>query len=109
MNQMGPPMPQGHFMGMNPMHAGSLPTGGVPPPIGSFQGEAQMYAPGGSFNRAPAGQMPMMPGLNPYQSGNPNPSGSGMGTLPSNMGHPSGMAPPPPPPPGPPPHGQPTQ
>ena len=42
------------------------------------------------------------------QSGNPNPSGSGMGTLPSNMGHPSGMAPPPPPP-GPPPHGQPTQ
>lgn len=108
MNQMGPPMPQGHFMGMNPMHAGSLPTGGVPPPIGSFQGGAQMYAPGGSFNRAPAGQMPMMPGLNPYQSGNPNPSGSGMGTLPSNMGHPSGMAPPPPPP-GPPPPGQPTQ
>ena len=42
------------------------------------------------------------------QSGNPNPSGGGMGTLPSNMGHPSGMAPPPPPP-GPPPHGQPTQ
>ena len=79
MSQMVPPMPQGHFMGMNPMHAGSLPSGGGPPPIGSFQsgmpnmqgppsvGGAQMYPPGGSFNRAPAGQMPMMPGLNPYQ------------------------------------------
>lgn len=70
MNKMVPPMPQGHFMGMNPMHAGSLPSGGAPPPIGSFQSgipNMQGYPPGGSFNRAPAGQMPMMPGLNPYQ------------------------------------------
>ncbi|KAH9698487.1 WD REPEATS REGION domain-containing protein [Citrus sinensis] len=91
MNQMAPPMQQGHYMGMNPMHSG----GGAPPQVGGFpngmQGPPnssgpQMYPQGGAFNR-PQGQMPMMPGYNPFQSGNQ-----------------SGMAPPPPP--GPPPHGQ---
>lgn len=91
MNQMAPPMQQGHYMGMNPMHSG----GGAPPQVGGFpngmQGPPnssgpQMYPQGGAFNR-PQGQMPMMPGYNPFQSGNQ-----------------SAMAPPPPP--GPPPHGQ---
>nr|QRV61470.1 FY [Mangifera indica] len=94
MNQMAPPIPQGHYMGLNPMHSGSLPTSVVPPPVGSFpnglsnmQGPsnpsgAQMYPQGGGFSRPQAGQMPMMPGFNPYQSGNQ-----------------SGMAPPPPGPP----------
>lgn len=78
MNQMPPPMPQGHFMGMNPMHSGSLPNSGAPT-VGGFpngmqnmQGPAnagggQMYPQGGAFNRAQGGQMPMMPGFNPYQ------------------------------------------
>lgn len=79
MNQMAPPIPQGHYMGLNPMHSGSLPTSVVPPPVGSFpnglsnmQGPsnpsgAQMYPQGGGFSRPQAGQMPMMPGFNPYQ------------------------------------------
>lgn len=112
MNQMVSPMPQNHFMGMNQMHTGSFPTSGVSPPVGNFTngmqnapgshnaGGAPMYQPGGAFNRPQTGQhMPMMPGLNPYQSGNP--SGTGMGTYGSS----SGMAQPPLPP-GPPPHGQ---
>ncbi|KAK0574803.1 hypothetical protein LWI29_029373 [Acer saccharum] len=94
MNQMGPPMPQGHYMGMNQMHSGS----GGPPQVGGFpnglpnmQGQQnpsgpQMYQQGGGYNRPQGGQMPMMPGFNPYQSGNQ-----------------PGM---PPPPPGPPPHAQ---
>ncbi|XP_047337683.1 flowering time control protein FY [Impatiens glandulifera] len=86
-NQMNQPMPQGPFMGMNPMHGGS-----------------PMY-PGNPFGRPQGGQMPPMPGHNPYQGGNQ--SQAGMGQLPSNFGHPSGMQPPPPLPPGPPPsHGQ---
>ncbi|KAK8631235.1 hypothetical protein V6N13_079992 [Hibiscus sabdariffa] len=99
MNQMPPPMPQGHFMGMNPMHSGSLPTSGAPS-VGGFpngmqnmQGPAnvgggQMYPQGGTFNRAQGGQMPLMSGFNPYQSGGQ-----------------SGMLPPPQSS-GPPPHGQ---
>ncbi|KDP40523.1 hypothetical protein JCGZ_24522 [Jatropha curcas] len=98
MNQMVPPMQQGHFMGMNPMHSGPLPTSAAPP-VGGFpnglpnmQGPSnatggQMFPQGGPFNRPQGGQMPMMPGFNPYQSGNQ-----------------SGM--PPPLPPGPPPHSQ---
>ncbi|MBA0571062.1 hypothetical protein Golob_004656, partial [Gossypium lobatum] len=97
MNQMPPSMPQGHFMGMNPMHSGSLPTSGGPS-VGGFpngmqnmqgpgnMGGGQMYPQGSGFNRAQGGQMPMMPGYNPYQSGGQ-----------------SGM---PPPPTGPTPHGQ---
>ncbi|XP_059649254.1 flowering time control protein FY isoform X2 [Cornus florida] len=113
MNQMIRPLPQGHFMGMNPMHSGSLPhgggpqVGGIPNGLPNMQGPSnasgnQMYPPGGAFNRPQGGQMPSMPGLNPYQSGNPN--ATGMGTMPSNFGLPSGV--PPPLPPGPPPHGQ---
>ncbi|KAA8537323.1 hypothetical protein F0562_026990 [Nyssa sinensis] len=113
MNQIAPPLPQGHFMGMNPMHSGSIPPGGVPPVGGipngmpNIQGPSnasgnQMYPPTGAFNRPQAGQMLPMPGLNPYQSGNPN--ATGMGTLQSNFGLASVM--PPPLPPGPPPHGQ---
>lgn len=80
-NQMVPPLPQGQFMGMNSMQSGSLPTSGGTTPAGGYanglpniQGPSsgsQMY-PGGTFNRPPGGQMPMMPGLNPYQAGNPN-------------------------------------
>lgn len=82
-NQMVPQMQQGHFMGMNPMQPGSMPSGGVPP-VGGFpngmpnmQGPPstsgpQMYPPAGAFNRPQGGQMPMMPGLNPYQPGNPS-------------------------------------
>ncbi|KAF2322503.1 hypothetical protein GH714_017349 [Hevea brasiliensis] len=98
MNPMVPPMPQSHFMGMNPMHSGSLstsaapPVGGFPNSLPNMQGPSnatgnQMYPQGGPFNRPQGGQMPMMPGFNPYQSG----SQSGM---------------PPPLPPGPPPHSQ---
>ncbi|KAF5469828.1 hypothetical protein F2P56_010387 [Juglans regia] len=80
MNQI-PPLRQGHFMGMNPMHSGSLPSSGPPSQVGSFQngltnmqapsnaGGPQMYPRGGIFNRPQAGQMSMMPGYNPYQSG----------------------------------------
>ncbi|KAJ6428148.1 hypothetical protein OIU84_023544 [Salix udensis] len=78
MNQMVPPLQQGHFMGMNPMHAGSLPTSAAPPVGGGFpngqpnmQGPSNatggMYQQGGPFNRPQGGQMPMMPGFNPYQ------------------------------------------
>ncbi|KAL5570464.1 hypothetical protein UlMin_027039 [Ulmus minor] len=82
MNQMVPQMPQGHFMGMNPMHSGSLPTSGGPPQAGGFPnmqqgppntGGGPMYPQSGAFNRPQAGQMPMMPGYNPYQSGNQPP------------------------------------
>ncbi|KAL8214638.1 hypothetical protein R6Q57_004087 [Mikania cordata] len=92
MNQMGPPMQQGLFMGMNPIHSG---PGGTPPGnIPNMQGPAnvsgnQMFPPGGAFNRPQGAQMPSMPGLGPYQPGNPN------------FGTPSGIAPPLPP--GPPP------
>ncbi|XP_043811849.1 flowering time control protein FY isoform X2 [Manihot esculenta] len=80
MNQMVPPVPRGHFMGMNPMHSGSLSTSAAAP-VGAFrnglpnmQGPSnatgnQMYPQGGSFKRPQGGQMPMMPGFNPYQSG----------------------------------------
>lgn len=79
MNQMVPPMPQNHFMGMNPMHSGSMPTSGAPPSVQGFQNSlpnmqgpanasgAPMYPQGGGFNRTQAGQMPMTPGFNPYQ------------------------------------------
>ncbi|XP_050233671.1 flowering time control protein FY [Mercurialis annua] len=98
MNQMVPQMPQGHFMGLNQMHSGSLQTNAAPPGGGfpngmpnmqgpSNTGGGQMYPQGSPFNRPQGGQMPMMPGFSPYQSGNQ-----------------SGM--PPPLPPGPPPHGQ---
>ncbi|XP_039060558.1 flowering time control protein FY-like [Hibiscus syriacus] len=94
MNQMPPPMPQGHFRGMNPMHSGSLPNSGAPS-VGGFPkgmqnmqgqanvGGAQMYPQGGAFNRAQGGQMPMMPGFNPYQSGGQ----SGMLPPPQSSGH----------------------
>lgn len=103
MNQMVPPMPQGHFMGMNPLHSGSLPAaggatqqvGGFPNALPNMQGPssasgAPMYPQGGAFSRTQAGQMPMMPGYNPYQVANQ-------------------AAMPQPPPQGPPPHGQPPQ
>ncbi|KAL6288777.1 hypothetical protein ACE6H2_006287 [Prunus campanulata] len=98
MNQLVHPLPQGHYMGMNPMHSGSLPTSGASAPVGGFangmpnmQGPSnasggQMYPQGGAFNRGQPGQIPMHPGYNPYQT----------------RGQ-SGM---PQPPPGPPPHGQ---
>ncbi|CAK9136494.1 unnamed protein product [Ilex paraguariensis] len=106
-NHMVPPLQQGHFMGMNPIHSGSVSQGGIPNGLPNMQGPsnaggAQMYQPGSAFNRPQAGQMPPMLGLNPYQSGNPN--AAGMGTLQTNFGMPSGMHPPLPP--GPPPHGQ---
>ncbi|KAK8609314.1 hypothetical protein V6N13_061763 [Hibiscus sabdariffa] len=99
MNQMPPPLPQGHYMGMNPMHSGSLPTSGGGPSVGGFpsgmqnmqgsanMGSGQMYPQGGAFSRAQGGQMPMMPRYNPYQTG-------GQSGMPSQ------------PPSGPPPHGQ---
>lgn len=76
MNQMNPPMQQGHYMGMNPMHSGPLPTSGGPP-VGGFPnnlpnmqgqqnvGGPQLFPQGGGFNR-PQGQMQMMQGFNPY-------------------------------------------
>lgn len=74
MNQMGPPMQQGHFMGMNPLHSG---PGGVPPgSMPNMQGPSsvsgnQMYSPGVAFNRPQGAQMPPMPGLGgPYQVNN---------------------------------------
>ncbi|CAN1187021.1 Flowering time control protein FY [Linum perenne] len=91
--RMVSPMTQGHFMGMNPMHSGSLPSsGGFQNGIPNMQGPSntsggQMYQQNSPFNRPQGGQMPMMPGYNPYQSGNQ-----------------SGMQPPLPP--GPPPHSQ---
>ena len=70
MNQMGPPMQQGHFMGMNPMHSG--PGGAPPSGIPNMQGPSsasgnQMFPSGGAFNRPQGAQMPPMPGLGPYQ------------------------------------------
>lgn len=70
MNQMVPPMPQGHFVGMP---SGSGPQGNVPPGgLPNMQGPQnpggnQMFPPGRGFNRQQAGQMPLMPGHNPYQ------------------------------------------
>lgn len=74
MNQMGPPMPQGHYGGMNQMHSGSLSSSGGPP-MGGFPNNMQgppnnNYPQGAPFNRPQGGQMPMMQGYNPYQSGN---------------------------------------
>ncbi|GMH27042.1 hypothetical protein Nepgr_028885 [Nepenthes gracilis] len=81
-NQMVPPMPQGHFMGMNSLQSGPLPASGMQPPAGGFPssmsniqglsstGGPQLYPPAGAFNHPQAGQLPMMPGLNPYQPGN---------------------------------------
>ncbi|BAT89264.1 hypothetical protein LR48_Vigan08g004800 [Vigna angularis] len=77
MNQMGTPMPQGPYVGMNQMHSGSLPTSGGPP-LGGFPGNmpnmqgpsSANYPQGASFNRPQGGQMPLMQGYNPYQSGN---------------------------------------
>nr|GLL40971.1 flowering time control protein FY isoform X1 [Ipomoea trifida]GMD59604.1 flowering time control protein FY isoform X1 [Ipomoea batatas] len=88
MNQMGPPMPQGHYMGMNTQPGGMQGMQGPPNTGGN-----QMFQPSGGFNRPQGGQMPLMPGMNPYQQ-----------SMPSNFGVQSGM--PPPLPPGPPPHGQ---
>ncbi|KAF6145395.1 hypothetical protein GIB67_034165 [Kingdonia uniflora] len=99
-NQMVPPLPQGHIMGMNPMHSSNNlqpPSSGFGNGMPSMQGGAtgaQMYPANGAFNRGQPGQFP---GLNTYQSGNP--SGAGMGSLGPNMGHPPGLPPPPPPPP----------
>ena len=74
MNQLGHPLPQGHFMGMNPMHSGSLPTSseGFPNGMPNMHGAtnasgAQMYPQGGAFNRGLPRQIPMHPGYNPYQ------------------------------------------
>lgn len=71
MNQMGPPMPQGHYGGMNQMHSGSLSSSGGPP-MGGFPNNMQgppnnNYPQGAPFNRPQGGQMPMMQGYNPYQ------------------------------------------
>ncbi|CAI9102749.1 OLC1v1001068C1 [Oldenlandia corymbosa var. corymbosa] len=112
MNQMGPAMPQGHFISMNTMPSGSGPPGnvapgGIPNGLLNMQGPSsatgpQMFPQVGGFNRPQAGQMPMMPGLNPFQAGNPN--NTAIGSLPSNFNPLSGMQPPLPP--GPPPHNQ---
>ena len=75
MNQMGPPMPQNHFMNMNHLHSGSPggpPPGGIPNGMQNMQGSSnpsgnQMFPQGGSFNRPQAPQMPPMPGHNPFQ------------------------------------------
>ncbi|CAH9122992.1 unnamed protein product [Cuscuta epithymum] len=90
MSQMGPPMPQGHFMGGLNAQPGGMPNGRQGPPPNT--GSNQMFQPGGGFNRPQGGQMPHIPGMNPFQS------------MPSTFGMQSGM--PPPLPPGPPPHGQ---
>jgi len=74
MNQMGTPMPQGPYVGMNQMHSGSLPTSGGPP-LGGFPGNLPNmqgpsnanYPQGASFNRPQGGQMPLMQGYSPYQ------------------------------------------
>ncbi|MCL7045952.1 hypothetical protein MKW94_027503 [Papaver nudicaule] len=115
-NQMVPPMPQGHMMGMNQMHSGS--GNGMPniqqPPHGGYangmpniqvpsgpSGPGQMYPPmGGPYNRGQPIQMSMVPGLNPYQAGNQ--SGTGMRPVGPHMGLSPAMPPPPPGPPPPP-------
>ncbi|GAA0172788.1 RNA processing factor [Lithospermum erythrorhizon] len=106
MNQMGPPMQHGHFIGLNTMPAGSGPAGNFRNGLPNMQGPSggtsnQMYPQGGGFNRPQGGQMPQMPGLNPYQMQSGNPGGP---SIPSSFGHPSGIQPPLPP--GPPPHNQ---
>ncbi|XP_057497428.1 flowering time control protein FY-like [Actinidia eriantha] len=111
MNQMVPPFQQGHFMGISPMQSGSTPpVRGIPSGLPNNQGPSningtKMYPLSGAFNLPQVGPMPLMPGFNPYQSGNPN--ATGMGTMPSAFFLPSGM--PPPLPLVPPPHGQSTQ
>ncbi|PWZ31457.1 hypothetical protein Zm00014a_020726 [Zea mays] len=93
-SQMMPQMPQ-HMMGLNQMHAGSVPPGTVPPMggfpsgMGNIQGASgssgvQNFPMGGMYNRpqgqmAPQGQMTSIPGLSSYQ---------GMGNV--------GLTPPPP-------------
>ncbi|KAK9128936.1 hypothetical protein Syun_017733 [Stephania yunnanensis] len=107
-NPMAPPLPQGHLMGLNPMHSAPMGSNGIQPPSGGYpngmtnmQGPSgatggQMYQPGGAFNRGPPGQLPMVSGLNAYQSGSPG--GPGMGPMGGgHMGLPSGLPPPPPP------------
>lgn len=65
MNQMGPPIPQGHYVGMNQMQSGGPPLGGFP---NNMQGPSNTsYPQGAPFNRPQGGQMPMMQGYNPYQ------------------------------------------
>lgn len=71
MNQMAPPMPQGHFMNMNNPQGGA-PPGGLPNGLQSMQGPPnasgnQLYQQGGAFNRPQAAPLPPMPGLNPFQ------------------------------------------
>lgn len=93
-SQMMPQMPQ-HMMGLNQMHAGSVPPGTVPPMggfpsgMGNIQGASgssgvQNFPMGGMYSRpqgqmAPQGQMTSIPGLSSYQ---------GMGNV--------GLTPPPP-------------
>ncbi|KAE8655640.1 Detected protein of unknown function [Hibiscus syriacus] len=70
--------------------SGSLPSHSshqmpMPGPMGQANvGGGQMYPQGGAFNRGQGGQMPMMPGFNPYQSGGQ----SGMLPPPQSSGHP---------------------
>ncbi|KAK9154693.1 hypothetical protein Sjap_002173 [Stephania japonica] len=107
-NPMAPPLPQGHHMGLNPMHSAPMGSNSMQPPSGGYpngkanmQGPSgatggQMYQPGGAFNRGPPGQLPMVSGLHAYQSGSPG--GPGMGPMGGgHMGLPSGLPPPPPP------------
>ncbi|XP_020103500.1 flowering time control protein FY [Ananas comosus] len=91
---MSPQMPQAHLMGLNQMQPGSV-AGGNMPQMGGFpnnmanmQGAPgaaglQNFPFGGMFNRPPQGQMPPLPGLNPYQPG-----------MMGNMGLPQPPAPP---------------
>ncbi|KAI3876860.1 hypothetical protein MKW92_035909 [Papaver armeniacum] len=112
MNQMVQPMPQGHMMGVNQMHSGSVPANGLQqPPYGGYasgmpniQGPSgpsvpgQMYPPmGGPYNRGQPVQMSMVPALNPHQAGNQN--WTGMRQVGMHMTLSPGMPPPPPPPP----------
>lgn len=51
---------------------GNMPQGAIPNGLPNMQGQSnpssnQMFQPGGGFNRPQAGQMSMMPGINPYQ------------------------------------------
>ncbi|CAI9110021.1 OLC1v1009981C1 [Oldenlandia corymbosa var. corymbosa] len=87
MNQMVPPMPQGHFMNLNTTSSGLLKMQG--PSIATGH---QMFPQIGGLNRPQAGQMPIMPGHNPFQPGNPN--NAPIGSLPSNFNRIPGMQPP---------------
>ncbi|KAI3919089.1 hypothetical protein MKW98_016642 [Papaver atlanticum] len=86
-NQMVQPMPQGHMMGMNQMHSGSVPANALQqPPHGGY-----------------ASGMPNIQGpsaLDPQQVGNQNWTGTRQVGM--HMGLSPGMLPPPPPPPPPP-------